>query len=91
MRVTVEFFGPARDAAGTSRMEIDCETPCSSTDLVVRIAKEHDGRLANLLLHDEQLSTSLLIAVNDRQVTEPVLLRNSDVITVIPPVSGGAV
>ncbi|HEX3146985.1 MAG TPA: MoaD/ThiS family protein [Gemmataceae bacterium] len=90
MRVTVEFFGPARDAAGTARVTVDRDSPCSAQDLVVQLARERGGRLANLLLHDERLAPSILLAVNDRQVTESMLLNDGDEVTVIPPVSGGA-
>ena len=89
MRVTVEFFGPAREAAGTSRMEIDFQPPCSAQEIVVRVAHNHGGRLASLLLHDDRLSNSIIVAVNDRQATDPVQLCDGDVVTVIPPVSGG--
>ena len=90
MRVTVEFFGPAREAAGAARLGIDCEMPTTAQDVVRRLARDRGGRLAYLLLHDDQLAPAVLIAVNDRQVTDPVPLRDGDEITVIPPVSGGA-
>jgi MoaD family protein len=90
MRVTVEFFGPARDAAGTARLGIDCDMPTTAADLVTRFARGRGGRLAQLLLHDNRLAPSVLIAVNDRQSSDPTPLKDGDEITVIPPVSGGA-
>ena len=90
MRVTIEYFGPAREATGTAREEIDCTPPCSAQDLVTRIAHDRGGRLAGLLLRDGRLSPALLLAVNDRQVAgEPVPLQDGDVVSIIPPVSGG--
>ena len=89
MRVTVEFFGPAREAAGLARLGVDCDPPCTAQELVARIARERGGRLANLLLHDDRLARSVLVAVNDRQATDPVPLQDGDEVTVIPPVSGG--
>jgi molybdopterin converting factor small subunit len=91
MRVTVEYFGPARDAAGLAREEVDCDAPCTAQELVMRIARARGGRLASLLLRDDRLSPVVLLAVNDQQVeSEPVSLRDGDVVAIIPPVSGGA-
>ena len=89
MRVMVEFFGPAREAAGAARVAIDCDAPCTSHDLVARLAGERGGRLAHLLLADGRLAPSVLIAVNDSEAPGPIPLQNGDEITVIPPVSGG--
>ena len=91
MHVTVEYFGPAREAIGTAREEVDCTPPLSAQDLVTRIARSRGGRLASLLLHDDRLSPALLLAVNDGQVAgDPVPLKDGDVVSIIPPVSGGA-
>lgn len=90
MRVTVEFFGPAREAAGAARLGIDCEMPCTAQDVVARLAGERGGRLAHLLLADGRLAPSVLVAVNDREAAGPTPLKDGDEITVIPPVSGGA-
>jgi molybdopterin synthase sulfur carrier subunit len=89
MRVTVEFFGPAREAAGGGREEIELPSPCSATDLVTRLANERGGRLASLLLSDGQLSRSVVLAVNDQQA-DATPLKEGDVVAIIPPVSGGA-
>jgi molybdopterin converting factor small subunit len=90
MRVTVEFFGPAREAAGTGCIEMDCAMPTTAQDCVTRLARDRGGRLAHLLLHGDRLAPSVLIAVNDRQASGPVPLSDGDQIAVIPPVSGGA-
>lgn len=89
MRVTVEYFGPARDAAGTAREAIELPSPCPAAELVTRIANERGGRLASLLLANGQLSRSVMLAVNDQQA-ESTPLEDGDVISIIPPVSGGA-
>jgi molybdopterin converting factor small subunit len=91
MRVTVEYFGPAREAAGVSREPVDCNPSHTAFELVARIASERGGRLASLLLRDGRLSPSIVLAVNDQQVSvgDSAYLQNGDVISVIPPVSGG--
>ena len=99
MRVTVEYFGPAREVAGVGSEVIERHssphTPCaerSVQSLICQIAKERGGRFAMLLLTDDKLSRSLVLAVNDRQVSadEETELHDGDVVTIIPPVSGGA-
>ena len=90
MRVTVEFFGPAREAAGQARLGVDCEMPTTAQNLVARLARDCGGRLADLLLAQDRLAASVLIAVNDVQAAGPVPLKDMDVVTVVPPVSGGA-
>lgn len=92
MRVTVEYFGPAREAAGVSRAPADCDAPNTAVELIVRLATARGGRLARLLLRDGKLSPAIMLAVNDEQISasEPSLLQDGDVISVIPPVSGGS-
>lgn len=91
MIVMVEYFGPARDAAGRARESVEFVPPCPAVELVERIARERGGRLASLLLIDGRLSHSVLLSVGDRQIgrDEDVLLRDGDEVLIIPPVSGG--
>lgn len=89
MRVTVEYFGPAREAAGTGRETIELPSPCPAGEIVKRIAHERGGRLASLLLANGQISRSVMLAVNEQQA-DLTPLRDGDVIAIIPPVSGGA-
>jgi molybdopterin converting factor small subunit len=90
MHVTVEYFGPAREAAGMARETIECTLPTTARELITRWARERGGRLASLLLVDDKLSRSVILAVNDEQVAKEVDLEDGDVVSVIPPVSGGA-
>jgi molybdopterin converting factor small subunit len=90
VRVTVEYFGPAREAAGLSREVIETAS-CTAVELVTRLAREKAGRFARLLLAGDALGPSVLVAVGDRQATpdDPIPLRDGDEVAVIPPVSGG--
>ncbi len=92
MRVTIEYFGSARESAGVAREVLQVEAPTSAKRLVTDLAIARGGRLMTLLLtSDGQLSGSVLIAVGDRQLTaqQDVQLSEGDEILVIPPVSGG--
>jgi molybdopterin converting factor small subunit len=89
MRVTVEYHGPAREAAGVASESLTTDAP-SAHVLVTRLARERGGRLAALVLDGDRLSRSLLIAVNDAQANESTALNDGDVVSIIPPVSGGS-
>ena len=93
----VETFLAATVVAAAARwagmrcvVSIDCDVPTTAQDLVARLARDRGGRLAKLLLQDDRLASSVLVAVNDRQAAGPVPLKDGDEVTVIPPVSGGA-
>jgi molybdopterin converting factor small subunit len=92
MKVTIEYFAQAREAAGVVREVVETAAPCTAQALVVRLARERGGRLAELLLTgDGRLSASVLLAVGDRQVRadQPLELRDGDEVLVVPAVSGG--
>jgi molybdopterin converting factor small subunit len=90
MHVTVEYFGPTREAAGVGREVIELPAPCPAAEIVTRLANERGGRLASLLLSNGKLSRSVILAVNDQQA-DATPLKEGDVVAIIPPVSGGAV
>ncbi|MCE9529979.1 MAG: MoaD/ThiS family protein [Planctomycetes bacterium] len=92
MKITIEYFGPAREAAGLTREVVETDADMSAHRLIGSLAKSRGGRLASLLLAvDGSLSTSVLLAIGDRQVGpgEDVALREGDEILVISPISGG--
>jgi molybdopterin converting factor small subunit len=91
MRISIEYFGPVREAAGAVRELVDIEPPAHARELIASLAKQRGGKLAALLLgEDGKLSPSVLIAVGDRQdsVENPVELTDGDEIVIIPPVAG---
>lgn len=91
MRVTVEYFGPAREAVGVASETIELDQQFTVAALVRRIAQTHGSRMAGLLLTNGEPSRSLLLAVNEQQVEsiERTILSDGDVLSIIPPVSGG--
>jgi molybdopterin converting factor small subunit len=92
MNVTIEYFAQARDAAGVVREVVELVAPCTVQGLIVRLAQERGGRLAALVLTaDGRLSSSVLLAVGERQVPadQPLPLCDGDQVLVMPAVSGG--
>ena len=92
MRITVEYAAQLRQAAGTSREELDLDPGCTPADLVRRIAAAHGDPLSPLLLDPTgNPRRSILLFVGDDQVRSntPVELRDGDSVTLLSPVSGG--
>ena len=91
MTITIEYYGPAREAAGFGSERVEVESATARLLIAAR-ATHHGGRLAKLLLDAEgRLKSNILIAVGDRQVEadSDVELRDGDEIIIVPPVSGG--
>ena len=80
MKISILFFGMATDLVDSSSLEI--ELPNKST---VASFKE--------LLVEEfpelQKMSSYAIAINESYATDDILIKENDVIAIIPPVSGG--
>ena len=92
MKVTVEFLAQLREAAGTSRMILDCEPACTVQDLVLRLAAENDGALRQLLLDDEgRLAPTILLALNGRALRweDTTVLGEASTVLLSTPVAGG--
>jgi molybdopterin converting factor small subunit len=91
MKVTIEYFAQAREAAGVVREVVETP-PCTAQALVARLAQERGGRLGSLLLTAKgRLSHGVLLVVDGCQVAadEPYELRDGDEVLVMPAVSGG--
>ncbi len=92
MNVTVEYAAQLKRAAGIASETIEIDVPCTLQDLISNLANKHDDSLRNLLFDsDGNLQRSILVFVGDHQVRwdEQLELKDSDVVTLLPPISGG--
>jgi MoaE-MoaD fusion protein len=82
MRVTVLFFGAARDAVGESQRELVVTGGTTSSQALAKLIEQFPalGRFGN----------SLLFAVNQEYAREDREVKDGDELAVFPPVSGGA-
>jgi len=80
MKIQILLFGITTDLLGTSSLEV--EVPSNAT---ISILKVH--LLANHPLLEN--INSYAIAVNEEYASDDFLLKENDVIAIIPPVSGG--
>ncbi len=81
IRVTVLYFGQAREAAGTGGEDISLPEASSVKALLRESAKAHRGL--------ERMSETIRVAVNEELADEDELLADGDVVALLPPVAGG--
>lgn len=80
MTIQILTFGIARDITGASALKIDLSEGATVADLQA-VLWEQFPAFARL--------SSLMIAVNAAYSSEQTVLRESDEVALIPPVSGG--
>ncbi|HEY1098513.1 MAG TPA: molybdopterin converting factor subunit 1 [Myxococcota bacterium] len=80
MQITVRYFAAARDAAGTTDAVVDVDVGCTVAQLRARLAAS--PALARVLRQSR-------LAVDQRFVTDDVVLDAGVEVAVIPPVAGG--
>lgn len=80
MKIKILFFGITTDFIGTSELQIDV-TKNTSVEELKSILKKQFPKLENI--------NSYAIAVNEEYATNKTILKESDIVAVIPPVSGG--
>ncbi|MDX1623430.1 MAG: MoaD/ThiS family protein [Gemmatimonadota bacterium] len=80
-RWTVRLFGPAREAIGTDRTEVDVGEPATAAAVVEAVAARHP-EIADLLPRSR-------VAVEREYVDPEARLRPGDEIAILPPVGGG--
>lgn len=81
MTVNVQLFSMLREAAGTSRLEIEIEADSSGIDLLQSIRERYPDL--------SQYLSSVRLAVNERYVKDDVVISDGDDVAIITPVSGG--
>lgn len=80
MKIEILFFGITSDLMGDTQLEITFENVISVGDFKSTL-KEKYPQLKNI--------NSYAIAVNEAYAEDDVILKESDVVAIIPPVSGG--
>jgi len=81
MKIEVQFFAAARDAAGQSPVSVSLSENASVGELRERLVQE----FPNL----NSMAKVLLVAVNNEYADNDRCLQESDSVACFPPVSGG--
>ena len=80
MKIQLLLFGIATDLLNTSSLELTISENCTIADFKNEILEKYP-QLKNI--------NSYAIAVNESYATEETVLKENDVVAIIPPVSGG--
>jgi molybdopterin converting factor subunit 1 len=80
MKISVLFFGITTDLVNASNTTITIKEAISVGDLKILLQKKYP-QLKNI--------NSYAIAVNEDYAEDDLLLKEADVVAIIPPVSGG--
>lgn len=80
MKLDILLFGITADLVGTSSLQI--EVPASSS------VANFKSKMATIYPQLTHIHT-YAIAVNESYATDETVLRENDVVAIIPPVSGG--
>lgn len=80
MQINILLFGITKEIVGQQKLSLEVPEPATVPVLMEELGRQYP-KLSEL--------QSLMIAVNNEYAQEQQLLRESDEIALIPPVSGG--
>tara|TARA_B100000809_G_C15100320_1_gene516649 strand:+ start:1016 stop:1258 length:243 start_codon:yes stop_codon:yes gene_type:complete len=80
MKINTLFFGITTDLVGTSQLQVEVDENSSIADFKA-VLQDEFSKLENI--------NSYAIAVNEEYAADAVVLKENDVVAIIPPVSGG--
>ena len=80
IKIEMLLFGITTDLLGTSSLNIEVPTNATISNLKTQLLASHP-QLENI--------DSYAIAVNEEYASNETVLKENDVIAIIPPVSGG--
>ncbi|WP_275315040.1 MoaD/ThiS family protein [Tenacibaculum bernardetii] len=80
MKINVLLFGIATDLIGSSSLTIELPISCNITSFKELLTKQYPEL--------KQMS-SYAIAINESYATDETIIKENDIIAIIPPVSGG--
>lgn len=83
MKVTILFFGAAKDAVGAEAIEFDLLPHILAADAFAQILQAFPDLR-------EKFGKSLLFAVNQNYASGDEAIQNGDELAIFPPVSGGS-
>ncbi len=81
MRIKILYFSSIKDKIGKKEEELELKEQIPVSKLIDILKEKYP--------HISEYFNRVMIAVNEDYVEENYLLREGDVIAIIPPVSGG--
>ncbi|MGB0424866.1 MAG: MoaD/ThiS family protein [Flavobacteriales bacterium] len=80
MKLTIRAFGIAKDIVGASKIDLEMDSKCSSSDLQTHLLEVYP---------DFKGLSAIKLAVNETYAQGDEILQEGDQLAIIPPVSGG--
>lgn len=81
MKIETQFFSRLRDLAGDSQTTLDLPAGSTVSDLLARLYKEHPAM--------QGWDKTLLVAVGLEFAERTHVLREGEIVSIMPPVQGG--
>ena len=81
IKVTLLYFGQAREGAGSAKEEFSVPSGSSVDSVMEEVAARHPGL--------RKLMSTSQVAVNEELASGDSKLSDGDVLAVLPPVAGG--
>ncbi len=81
MKIDVLYFSSLKDKIKKNKESIEIKENSNLTDLINFLKEKHPEISQNL--------DNVMVAVNEEYVDKDYILKNGDVVALIPPVSGG--
>ena len=91
MNVHLIWFGQLRDAAGAAQETVTAEPGATVAGVLSAAASSREGSLSDLLFLGDAVAPTILVSMNDVQVTDPAAteLQDGATLVVMAPMSGG--
>lgn len=89
LRITIRYSAQARQAVGQDAEVVDLDRPSTVADLLTHLAERHPNASRLLLAGDGRPQSALLVFVADEQVGVARMLKDGEVVSILPPIAGG--
>ncbi len=84
----VRFFGILKDFSKIESVEVGLEEPIRVKELLNFLADKLNW-FNDFLTRTEEADIPIIVLVNDSIVSEDYILKEEDVVTLLPPAAGG--
>lgn len=92
----IKLFSPLRDIAGTNELKVEPEKDMILIDLLKTLTTKYGNRFRDYIFeiskNEHKIRPTIVVILNGRRITPSqtdVIVRDNDVLAILPAVSGG--